>query len=241
MPRGTNPLLLLNFLGLSVYNLLSYSAIESEREARIKLLEWQALGFLRRSLPPEVNYVDAEEAKKLIAVEEYAILDVRDKSQYDRAHIKSCRHVPLFIENKDGDFGTIIKRTLHNNFSGLFFGLPFTKPNPDFVQSIKSQFSPESKLLLVCQEGLRSVAAANKLEHAGFQNIACITSGLQSAKSGTFDSVGTTELQDAGKAGLITIQGKISAVLGTVLICAYLFITFFPEQAEKLFQIAPVT
>ncbi|KAG2686971.1 hypothetical protein I3760_09G031800 [Carya illinoinensis] len=189
----------------------------------------------------EVNYVDAEEAKKLIAVEEYAILDVRDKSQYDRAHIKSCRHVPLFIENKDGDFGTIIKRTLHNNFSGLFFGLPFTKPNPDFVQSIKSQFSPESKLLLVCQEGLRSVAAANKLEHAGFQNIACITSGLQSAKSGTFDSVGTTELQDAGKAGLITIQGKISAVLGTVLICAYLFITFFPEQAEKLFQIAPVT
>ncbi|XP_042940862.1 rhodanese-like domain-containing protein 9, chloroplastic isoform X2 [Carya illinoinensis] len=103
----------------------------------------------------EVNYVDAEEAKKLIAVEEYAILDVRDKSQYDRAHIKSCCHVPLFIENKDGDFGTIIKRTLHNNFSGLFFGLPFTKPNPDFVQSIKSQFSPESKLVLVCQEGLR--------------------------------------------------------------------------------------
>ncbi|KAF5474075.1 hypothetical protein F2P56_006012 [Juglans regia] len=189
----------------------------------------------------EVNYVDAEEAKKLIAVEEYAILDVRDKSQYDRAHIKSCSHVPLFIENKDGDFGTIIKRTLHNNFSGLFFGLPFTKPNPDFVQSIKSQFSPESKLLLVCQEGLRSVAAANKLEQAGFQNIACITSGLQSAKPGTFDSVGTTELQDAGKAGLVTIQGKISTVLGTVLICAYLFITFFPEQAEKLFQIAPVS
>lgn len=36
---------------------------------------------------------------------------------------------------------------------------------------------------------------------------------------GTFDSVGTTELQNAGKAGLVTIQGKISAVLGTVLIC----------------------
>lgn len=36
---------------------------------------------------------------------------------------------------------------------------------------------------------------------------------------GTFDSVGSTELQDAGKAGLVTVQGKISAVLGTVLIC----------------------
>ena len=56
--------------------------------------------------------------------------------------------------------GTVIKRTMHNNFAGLFFGLPFTKLNPEFVQSVKSQFSPESKLLLVCQEGLRLVFGA---------------------------------------------------------------------------------
>ncbi|KAK8497677.1 hypothetical protein V6N13_025120 [Hibiscus sabdariffa] len=192
------------------------------------------------SIRADVNFVNAEEAKKLVAVEGYAVVDVRDKSQFDRAHIKSCYHVPLFIENKDNDPGTIIKRTLHNNFSGLFFGLPFTKPNPEFVQSVKSQFSPETKLLLVCQEGLRSAAAASKLEQAGFQNIACITSGLQTVKPGTFDSVGKTELQDAGKAGLVTIQGKISAVLGTVLICAYLFITLFPDQAEKLLEMSPV-
>lgn len=37
--------------------------------------------------------------------------------------------------------------------------------------------------------------------------------------AGSFDSVGSTELQNAGKAGLVTVQGKISAVLGTVLIC----------------------
>ncbi|KAI3471550.1 hypothetical protein Pfo_028200 [Paulownia fortunei] len=178
----------------------------------------------RRSLviKAEVNFVNSEEAKKLIAVEGYAVLDVRDRTQFERAHIKDCYHVPLFIENKDNDLGTIIKRTVHNNFSGLFFGLPFTKPNPEFVQSVKSQFSPESKLIL----------------KAGYQNIACITSGLQSVKPGTFDSVGSTELQNAGKAGLVTIQGKISAVLGTVLICAYLFITFFPDQAEKLLQLA---
>ncbi|GMJ02304.1 hypothetical protein like AT2G42220 [Hibiscus trionum] len=192
------------------------------------------------SIRAEVNFVNAEGAKQLVAVEGYAVVDVRDKSQFDRAHIKTCYHVPLFIENKDNDPGTIIKRTLHNNFSGLFFGLPFTKPNPEFVQSVKSQFSPESKLLLVCQEGLRSAAAANKLEQAGFQNIACITSGLQTVKPGTFDSVGKAELQDAGKAGLVTIQGKISAVLGTVLICAYLFITLFPDQAEKLLEMSPV-
>ncbi|XP_009376105.2 rhodanese-like domain-containing protein 9, chloroplastic [Pyrus x bretschneideri] len=189
------------------------------------------------SIRAEVDFVSAEEAKELVAVEGYTVIDVRDKSQYERAHIKSCHHVPLFIENQDNDFGTIIKRTLHNNFSGLFYGLPFTKPNPEFVESVKTKFSPESKLLLVCQEGLRSAAAANKLEQVGFENIACITSGLQSVKPGEFDSVGSTELQDAGKAGLVTVQGKISAVLGTVLICAYLFITFFPDQAEKILAI----
>ncbi|XP_023543594.1 rhodanese-like domain-containing protein 9, chloroplastic isoform X1 [Cucurbita pepo subsp. pepo] len=187
----------------------------------------------------EINFVNVEEAKKLTADDGYVIVDVRDKSQFDRAHIKSCYHVPLFIQNEDNDLGTIIKRTVHNNFSGLFFGLPFTKPNPEFVQSVKAQFSPQTKLLLVCQEGLRSAAAADKLEKAGFENIACITSGLQSVKPGTFESVGSGELQDAGKAGLVQIQGKISAVLGTVLICAYLFITLFPDQAEKLLQMVP--
>lgn len=59
------------------------------------------------NIKAEVSYVNAEEAKKLIAVEEYTILDVRDKSQYDRAHIKSCYHVPLFIENQDNDFGKL--------------------------------------------------------------------------------------------------------------------------------------
>ncbi|MFQ6644126.1 hypothetical protein Gotur_017928 [Gossypium turneri] len=57
--------------------------------------------------------------------------------------------------------------------------------------------------------------------------------------AGTFDSVGTTKLQDVGKAGLVMrIQGKNSAVLGTALICTYLFITLFPDQAEKLLQMS---
>ncbi|KHN08814.1 hypothetical protein glysoja_046342 [Glycine soja] len=50
--------------------------------------------------------------------------------------------------------------------------------------------------------------------------------------------MGSTELENVGKAGLVTIQGKISTVLGTILVCAYIFVTFFPDQAEKLFQLA---
>lgn len=45
--------------------------------------------------------------------------------------------------------------------------------------------------------------------------------------SGTFESVGKTEIENAGKAGLVQVQGKISAVLGTILICKHLMDLLF--------------
>ena len=53
----------------------------------------------------DVNFVNAGEAKRLVSEEGYTILDVRDRTQYERAHIKSSYHVPLFIENQDNDLG----------------------------------------------------------------------------------------------------------------------------------------
>ncbi|KAI4963423.1 hypothetical protein ZWY2020_014124 [Hordeum vulgare] len=138
----------------------------------------------------EVSFVDGDEAKRLVAEEGYTVLDVRDRRQYERAHVRASAHVPLYIENEDNDIGTIIKRQAHNNFAGLFYGLSFTKLNRDFTKTVRSKFSPESKLLVVCQEGLRSTAAADALEREGFQNLACITSGLQTLKPGTFETVG---------------------------------------------------
>eukprot|EP00250_Pteridium_aquilinum_P006416 c16352_g1_i1 orf=116-862(+) len=183
----------------------------------------------------EVKYVDGVEAKKLVAEEGYTVLDIRDRIQYEKAHIVPSTHIPVYIENTDNDISTIINRTLHNNFSGLFYGLAYTKPNPDFMASVEKKFSKDSKLLLVCQEGLRSGAAVDKLEKAGFQSLAYISSGLQKVSPGVFDKEGPKELQDAGKGGLVTIQGKISTVLGSVLVAALLFITFFPNQAEQWF------
>lgn len=60
---------------------------------------------LRLAIKAEVKFVNAEQAKELIAVEGYSVLDVRDRTQFDRAHIKTCYHVPLFVENQDNDPG----------------------------------------------------------------------------------------------------------------------------------------
>ena len=52
--------------------------------------------------------------------------------------------------------GTLIKKFAHNSFAGAFYGLAFTKENDDFLPSIQKQFKKDDKILLVCQEGLRS-------------------------------------------------------------------------------------
>ncbi|KAJ6741887.1 RHODANESE-LIKE DOMAIN-CONTAINING PROTEIN 9 CHLOROPLASTIC [Salix viminalis] len=156
----------------------------------------------------EVDFVNSDEAKKLVTDEGYVVLDVRDRTQYERAHIKSCYHVPLFIENQDNDFGTIIKRT--------------------------SQLSPKSKLLIVCQGGLRSTAAANKLEAAGFRNVACVTSGLQSVK---------TRFYGAARCWQSWFDHNSRKDLSSTWNCTYLCVSvhhLLPRSSRKAVSTSPV-
>ncbi|XP_002975300.2 rhodanese-like domain-containing protein 9, chloroplastic [Selaginella moellendorffii] len=221
---------------------LSSGCSSSRGYTRARSMKWRrSSNYLARAatstaiVAAGIKYVDGEEAKKLVTEEGYSVVDVRDKSQFDRAHIKPSTHVPLFTVNTDGDISTSIRRVMHNGFAGLFYGIAFTKPNSNFVADVERSFSKDSKLLLVCQEGLRSGQAAEKLEEAGFRNLAFIDNGLQKVKPDLFATEGPKQLQDAGKAGLVTIQGQFSVVLGAILVSAYLFLTLFPTQAEELF------
>lgn len=57
------------------------------------------------TIKAEVEFVTADKAKELVAVKGFNVLDVRDKTQFERAHLKTCYHVPLFVENTDNDPG----------------------------------------------------------------------------------------------------------------------------------------
>lgn len=186
------------------------------------------------AISADSQFFSAEEAKKAVEEDGYTVLDIRDEAQFDRAHIKGCVHVPLFVENTDMDLATIIKRQAHNSFAGTFYGLKFTKPNEEFVPTIEKKFEKDSKLLLVCQEGLRSGTAIEKLEDLGFQNLALLTAGLQTVPPGTFPTEGKKELKDAGKVGFVMIQTQFSAVLGSLIFLAYLYLQFFPEESKQL-------
>lgn len=73
----------------------------------MRAISQKSLNQRRFIIKAEVNYVNSEEAKKLVDVEGYSIVDVRDNAQFNRAHISSSYHVPFFIENNDNDFGNI--------------------------------------------------------------------------------------------------------------------------------------
>lgn len=182
----------------------------------------------------ETQFFSVPEAKKAVEEDKYTVVDIRDGAQFERAHIKDCVHIPLFVENTDMDVATIIKRQAHNSFAGVFYGLKFTKPNVDFLSTFEKKFTKESKILLVCQEGLRSGTAVEKLEDAGFENLASLTSGLQTVPPGTFSTEGSKELKDAGKVGFVMIQTQFSAVLGSLIFLVYLYLQFFPEESSKL-------
>ncbi|CAM6106493.1 unnamed protein product [Calypogeia fissa] len=213
----------------------SFQRVVRQEVARIAGSRERRQGLVAGQAVAAVKYVTAEEAKELVDEDGYTIVDIRDQVQYERAHIPTAVHIPYFIKNEDMDISTIINRQLHNNFAGLFYGLAYTKQNPEFNSTITKKFPKDSKILLVCNEGLRSGFASGRLEELGYQNLAYISSGLQSVAPGLFPKSGEIELKDGGKGGLVTVQGKISIVVGTLLVLAYLFLQFFPDQATELF------
>ena len=57
--------------------------------------------------------------------------------------------------------------------------------NPDFVELVKEQFSPDDTLLVSCRSGGRGAMAVNALAAAGFTNAYNILDGMEAAASTT--------------------------------------------------------
>ena len=95
-----------------------------------------------------VKRVSPEEAQELVAKEGYAYVDVRSVPEFEAGHPKGAYNVPL----------------MHMGPGGM-------APKPDFLRVIQKAFTPESKLVLGCKGGGRSLRAAQLLQGAGFQQV----------------------------------------------------------------------
>lgn len=137
------------------------------------------------------------------------LLDVRPVWEFERANIPGSMHVPLFVEEDDTSPLTLLKRQIQFGFGGWWLGQRLTKENDDFVSQVAAAVphSKDTRLLVACGEGLRSLVAVDKLHEAGFRHLAWLAGGLNDARDGDFASVqGTTKLQYSTAGG---VQGLL--------------------------------
>src|ERR1019366_8971763 len=71
-------------------------------------------------------------------------------------------------------------------------------PNPDFVGVMTANIAPETKLIVSCQAGMRSLRAAQMLASFGYAHITDVPAGF----GGTFDRMTGRALPGWEAAGL---------------------------------------
>ena len=119
-----------------------------------------------------VKRVSPKEADLLLKEEGYVYLDVRSIPEFDAGHTAGAYNIPL----------------MHATPSGM-------RPNGDFISVIGVVFPKDSKLVIGCRSGNRSLRAAEALLAAGFEHVVDQRAG----HGGVRDAFG--QLQEAGWQG----------------------------------------
>lgn len=129
----------------------------------------------------------------------FILLDIRPVWEREKASVSGSLHVPLFVEDKDNGPITLLKKWVHFGYIGLWTGQYFTTLNPDFLLQVeKAVPDKDSKLLVACGEGLRSMMAVSKLNEEGYKNLGWLAGGFNRSGDGDFPAVeGTEKLQYA--------------------------------------------
>ena len=100
------------------------------------------------------NRVTPEEAAKLLA-EGYVYVDVRSIPEYEQGHPTGAKNVPFM----HFDAGRMVL-------------------NPEFMQVMEKLFPKDSKLVIGCKSGGRSLQAATLLERIGYKNLVDMRGGF---------------------------------------------------------------
>src|SRR5262249_8447329 len=126
--------------------------------------------------------ITADEAKRMIDEEGYALLDVRSMPEYGAEHAQGAFNVPY----------------LHRAPQGMI-------PNPDFSRIVQALFPDTgAKLITSCQMGGRSIRAAAELMNLGYTNVVDLRGGFGSER----DDAGEVVAQGWKDAGLPIETGE---------------------------------
>jgi rhodanese-related sulfurtransferase len=123
----------------------------------------------------DIKRVSPAEAKRLIDEEGYVYVDVRSVPEFEAEHPAGSVNVPLMNQGPAG-----------------------MTPNPEFVTVMSKAFPKDSKLVVGCKGGGRSLRAANLLAQQGYTNVIDQRAGFDAAR----DPFGQVQEQGWKAAGL---------------------------------------
>ena len=121
-----------------------------------------------------VRRVSPKEADQLVNEEGYVYLDVRSIPEFDAGHPAGAYNIPL----------------LHQTPSGM-------RPNGEFMPVVAVVFPKDTKLVLGCRSGNRSLRAAEALLSAGYADVVDQRAGFGGVRN-PFGQVQEPGWQDAG-------------------------------------------
>lgn len=116
-----------------------------------------------------IERVSPHEADRLLREDGYVYLDVRSIPEFEAGHPSGAYNIPI----------------MHQTAAGM-------RPNPDFMAVVQTAFATDTKLVLGCRSGNRSLTAARALVQAGFEFVVDQRAGLAGAR----DAFG--QLQEEG-------------------------------------------
>jgi len=100
-------------------------------------------------------------AKKLLdGGEGWIYVDVRSPEEFEAGHVPGARNVPIATRGAAGGM----------------------EPNPGFLAAMKKAFPPDSKLVLGCAAGGRSMRACEMLVAEGYRSLVNMHGGFSGAR-----------------------------------------------------------
>jgi rhodanese-related sulfurtransferase len=122
-----------------------------------------------------IQRVSPAEAKKLVDEQGYVYLDVRSEPEFAGGHPVGAHNIPL----------------MHAGAGGM-------TPNPDFLAVVQAVYPKDTRLVVGCKAGGRSLKASEMMVAAGYTSVIDQRAGFE----GPRDAFGALTEKGWGPAGL---------------------------------------
>uniref|UniRef100_A0A0D3F751 Rhodanese domain-containing protein n=2 Tax=Oryza TaxID=4527 RepID=A0A0D3F751_9ORYZ len=183
----------------------------------------------------KIKTLTPREAGYTFKLTDKVLLDVRPSNERQKAWVKGSTWIPVFDVDTSFDLGGAGKkftnyvmacefifqllhhpsynsghpndRTPMTSLGGWWSGSSTMTVNKNFVQQVEEKFSKDTDIIVVCQKGLRSLAACEQLYGAGFQNLFWVQGGLEAAEEEDFEREGPQPFKLAGIGGVSEFFG----------------------------------